>query len=198
MKNDVINHLLMHHKSQHKKNNFPHKKKTHCIVHPVRAFTLKTLAASEAAVFTMPSAIPSRSVFWRKGVTRVMYLDPPQGWSKLGAQSSVSPPTLSRIRSNLFNNLIKHLIKATAKWGYVDLVTPHNKAGQSHCRCRVLDSFLNRKMQTSQKATGHDVRVVWCRSGEQEGQSTPSVPPSWVTWFGVWVLGKTEEQVLDM
>lgn len=63
--------------------------------------TLKTLEVHEAAVFTMPSATPNISVFWRKGVTRVMYLDPLQGLSKLGAQCSVSPPTLSRIRSNL-------------------------------------------------------------------------------------------------
>lgn len=62
---------------------------------------MKTLEVHEAAVFTMPSATPNRSVFWRKGVTRVMYLDPLQGLSKLGAQCSVSPPTLSRIRSNL-------------------------------------------------------------------------------------------------
>lgn len=54
-----------------------------------------------AAVCIMPSAMPSLSVFWRNGVTRVTYLAPLQGLSRFSAQRSVSPPTLSRIRSNL-------------------------------------------------------------------------------------------------
>lgn len=54
-----------------------------------------------AAVFIMPSAMPSLSVFCRNGVTRVTYLAPLQGLSRFSAQRSVSPPTLSRIRSNL-------------------------------------------------------------------------------------------------
>lgn len=62
---------------------------------------MKAVVASEAAVFTIPSAMPSTSVFWRKGVTRVTYLDPLQGFSKPGAQDSDSPPTVSRIKSNL-------------------------------------------------------------------------------------------------
>lgn len=57
--------------------------------------------ATVAAVCIIPSAIPSLSVFWRKGVTRVTYLAPLQGLSRFRAQRSVSPPTLSRIRSNL-------------------------------------------------------------------------------------------------
>lgn len=54
-----------------------------------------------AAVCIMPSAMPSLSVFWRNGVIRVTYLAPLQGLSRFSAQRSVSPPTLSRIRSNL-------------------------------------------------------------------------------------------------
>lgn len=59
------------------------------------------LVATVAAVFIMPSAIPSRSVFSRKGVTRVTYLAPVHGLSRPRAHRSVSPPILSRIRSNL-------------------------------------------------------------------------------------------------
>lgn len=57
--------------------------------------------ATVAAVCIIPSAMPSLSVFWRNGVTRVTYLAPLQGLSSFRAQRSVSPPTLSRIRSNL-------------------------------------------------------------------------------------------------
>lgn len=64
-------------------------------------FTLRALQAIVAAVCIMPSAMPSLSVFWRNGVTRAMYLAPLQGLSRFSAQRSVSPPMLSRIRSNL-------------------------------------------------------------------------------------------------
>lgn len=63
--------------------------------------TLNAFVATVAAVCIMPSAMPSVSVFWRKGVTRVTYLAPVQGLRRFRAQRSVSPPTLSRIRSNL-------------------------------------------------------------------------------------------------
>lgn len=57
------------------------------------------------------------------------------------------------------------LIKAKAKWRHVDLVTAQHKAGERSLQTRgFLDSFSNsRKMQTSQMATGHDVRGAWCR-----------------------------------
>lgn len=54
-----------------------------------------------AAVCIIPSAMPSLSVFWRNDVIRVTYLAPLQGLSRLRAQRSVSPPMLSRIKSNL-------------------------------------------------------------------------------------------------
>lgn len=63
--------------------------------------TFRALVAIVAAVCIMPSAMPSLSVFWRNGVTRVTYLAPVQGLSSFSAQRSVSPPILSRIRSNL-------------------------------------------------------------------------------------------------
>ena len=62
---------------------------------------MRALVATVAAVCIIPSARPSVSVFWRKGVTRVTYLAPLHGFSRVSAQRSVSPPTLSRIRSNL-------------------------------------------------------------------------------------------------
>lgn len=54
----------------------------------------------------MPSATPSLSVFCMNGVTRVTYLAPLHGFSSFNAQLSVSPPTLSRIRSNLKDNKV--------------------------------------------------------------------------------------------
>lgn len=63
--------------------------------------TLRALEAMVAAVCVMPSAMPSLSVFCRNGVTRVTYLAPVQGLSRFSAQRSVSPPMLSKIRSNL-------------------------------------------------------------------------------------------------
>lgn len=60
-----------------------------------------TLVATVAAVFIMPSDAPNLSVFCTKGVTRVTYLAPVQGLSRPRAHRSVSPPMLSRIRSNL-------------------------------------------------------------------------------------------------
>lgn len=63
--------------------------------------TLRALDATVTPVWSIPSAIPSRSVLQRKGVTSVTYLAPHHGFSRPRAQLSVSPPTLSRTRSNL-------------------------------------------------------------------------------------------------
>lgn len=52
-------------------------------------------------VRSMPSATPSLSMFTKKGVTKDTYLAPDHFLSRLGAQFSVDPPTLSRMKSNL-------------------------------------------------------------------------------------------------
>lgn len=63
--------------------------------------TFSVLEPTVTPVCSMPSAMPNRSMFRRKGVTRVTYVAPDHFLRKLRAQVSVAPPTLSRIKSNL-------------------------------------------------------------------------------------------------
>ena len=63
--------------------------------------TFNVLEPTVTPVCSMPSAMPNRSMFRRKGVTRVTYVAPDHFLRNFRAHVSVDPPTLSRIKSNL-------------------------------------------------------------------------------------------------
>jgi len=63
--------------------------------------TLSVFEPTVTPVCNMPSAMPNRSMFRRKGVTKVTYVAPDHFLRKFRAHVSVDPPTLSRIKSNL-------------------------------------------------------------------------------------------------
>lgn len=64
-------------------------------------FTCVTLLFRVNTALNAPSSRPMESVFWSKGVTSVTYFAPDQGFSLPITHCSVSPPTLSKITSNL-------------------------------------------------------------------------------------------------
>ena len=74
-----------------------------CLLSPTKTLTptFNVLEPMVTPVCSMPSAMPSRSMFRRKGVTNVTYVAPDHFLSKFRAHVSVDPPTLSRIKSNL-------------------------------------------------------------------------------------------------
>lgn len=63
--------------------------------------TFNALEPTVTPVCSMPSAMPNRSMFRRKGVTKVTYVAPDHFLRKFRAHVSVDPPTLSRMKSNL-------------------------------------------------------------------------------------------------
>lgn len=63
--------------------------------------TFNVLEPTVTPVCNMPSAMPNRSTFRRKGVTKVTYVAPDHFLRKFRAHVSVDPPTLSRMKSNL-------------------------------------------------------------------------------------------------
>lgn len=64
-------------------------------------FTCAALVHKKQPALIVPLRRPRESVLWSKGVTKVTYLDPDQGFSRSMAHCSVSSPTLSKMTSNL-------------------------------------------------------------------------------------------------
>lgn len=69
-------------------------------IHPP-VLTWKAVLCRQDAAWNVPLSKPEESVSWSSGVTSVTYFAPDQGLSRPRAHCSVSPPTASKITSNL-------------------------------------------------------------------------------------------------
>lgn len=69
-------------------------------IHPP-VLTWKAVLCRQDPAWNVPLSKPKESVSWSSGVTSVTYFAPDQGLSRPRAHCSVSPPTASKITSNL-------------------------------------------------------------------------------------------------